>query len=531
MKTEYKYLLVWLLVNLITAFFTELYSDEAYYWMYSEFLDWGYFDHPPMVALMIKSTSFLGQNELAVRLPFIILLTLALWITYKLANVDAHLFFLSAFSIFSLNINGFLALPDTPYLFFGVLFLYQYKKYLIDKSILNAILISIIGACLLYSKYHGVLIISFTLLSNLKLLKDWKTYFIGILILLLFTPHLLWQYENDFPSYLYHMVERSAQQYKLTFTTTYLATNLLFHGPLVGVLLLIFTVSKSKDLLEKALKLILFGTLIFFLFSSLKAHVQANWTMFIIFPLLILGIRSLENHPKWINYHKKMAFGLIALLIVFRIHLIHPLVDVEKDRVKEFHGNKEFVNNVIENANGKPIVANRYQEASILSFYHPEKHYHVPALNVRSRSNQFNIWKLDSLLEGKEAYYLNNHIQNSIEIEALERNVKKLSMIKELPRVTGFSLKTAVISKTKNQLTFSVDINGPNEILKDDKTLLSIHVISPGGNRYPNHKLKNGNIVKTTILPKDKEIRVYLVSNRLKGSIQAYDKIDLTNLD
>jgi hypothetical protein len=22
-------------------------DDEAYYWVYSKFLDWGYFDHPP----------------------------------------------------------------------------------------------------------------------------------------------------------------------------------------------------------------------------------------------------------------------------------------------------------------------------------------------------------------------------------------------------------------------------------------------------------------------------------------------------
>ena len=44
--------LLWFIVNLIQAGKTGLFDDEAYYWMYSKFPAWGYFDHPPMVALM-----------------------------------------------------------------------------------------------------------------------------------------------------------------------------------------------------------------------------------------------------------------------------------------------------------------------------------------------------------------------------------------------------------------------------------------------------------------------------------------------
>ena len=38
------------ILNLLQAGFTTLNNDEAYYWMYSKFLAWGYFDHPPMIA-------------------------------------------------------------------------------------------------------------------------------------------------------------------------------------------------------------------------------------------------------------------------------------------------------------------------------------------------------------------------------------------------------------------------------------------------------------------------------------------------
>ena len=44
-------------------------EDEAYYWVWAQDLAWGYFDHPPAVAAMIRSgTAILGNTELGVRL-------------------------------------------------------------------------------------------------------------------------------------------------------------------------------------------------------------------------------------------------------------------------------------------------------------------------------------------------------------------------------------------------------------------------------------------------------------------------------
>jgi len=45
------FLSAWFLLNLFQAIFTEITNDEAYYAFWGKFLDWGYFDHPPMVAL------------------------------------------------------------------------------------------------------------------------------------------------------------------------------------------------------------------------------------------------------------------------------------------------------------------------------------------------------------------------------------------------------------------------------------------------------------------------------------------------
>ena len=46
------------------------------------FPTWGYFDHPPMIAILIKAGTFFFQGELGVRFFIVILNTLTLYIIY-----------------------------------------------------------------------------------------------------------------------------------------------------------------------------------------------------------------------------------------------------------------------------------------------------------------------------------------------------------------------------------------------------------------------------------------------------------------
>jgi len=55
------------IINLLQSYFTQLIYDESYYWYYAQKMAWGYFDHPPMVALLIKISSFFFNGELGVR--------------------------------------------------------------------------------------------------------------------------------------------------------------------------------------------------------------------------------------------------------------------------------------------------------------------------------------------------------------------------------------------------------------------------------------------------------------------------------
>src|SRR3954469_712322 len=71
-------------LRLIAAAFTPLTFDEAYYWMWSKSLAGGYYDHPPMVAFVIRlGTLIAGDTELGVRLVSILLALPMSWAVYR----------------------------------------------------------------------------------------------------------------------------------------------------------------------------------------------------------------------------------------------------------------------------------------------------------------------------------------------------------------------------------------------------------------------------------------------------------------
>ena len=71
-------------LRLVAAAFTPITFDEAYYWMWSKHLAGGYYDHPPMVAVVIRlGTLIAGDSEFGVRLVSILLALPMSWAIYQ----------------------------------------------------------------------------------------------------------------------------------------------------------------------------------------------------------------------------------------------------------------------------------------------------------------------------------------------------------------------------------------------------------------------------------------------------------------
>src|SRR5690606_22714277 len=132
---------------------------------------WGYFDHPPLTAIIIKAGYHIFQNELGIRLvPLLMNLGTILLLEKLTGREKPYLFYTIILSLAIMQIAGFMAAPDIPLIFFSAVFFWVYNKFLHSSSFGYAILLGLVMSALMYSKYHGVVIIFFTFLSNPKLL-------------------------------------------------------------------------------------------------------------------------------------------------------------------------------------------------------------------------------------------------------------------------------------------------------------------------------------------------------------------------
>ncbi len=413
----------WLLLHCIQASNTELFDDEAYYWVYSKFPAWGYFDHPPVIALLIKAGYAIFHNEFGVRLLTIILSTASLWIVESLIEKkNAFLFYAICGSMAVAQIGGMLAVPDAPLMFFIALFFYQYKRFVQNMSIVNTLLLGLVIALMFYTKYHALLIVLFTGLSNLKLFKQWQTYAACIFALLLFMPHLYWQHVNGYPSLQFHLFERNSAEYTLWYVLEFLGGQILLAGPLMGWLLLIAAFAyKPTSLSERALKFSLVGIFIFFLLASFRGKTEANWTIPSYIGLIVLSHQYLLTHLK---LRKILYAGVpVTLLLVFTGRVIMmadlpPAWWIVKD---EFHENKNFAQQVQQRAKDRPAVfLDTYQKTSKYWFYSGDSAF---ALNTTTyRRNNYNFWPIEENYIGRAAYVFGQYDKHFLNDRFVLRN-------------------------------------------------------------------------------------------------------------
>lgn len=392
-------------MHFIQASSTELLDDEAYYWVYSIFPAWGYFDHPPMVAMLIKAGYAIFHNELGVRLFSLLLSTAAVYIVDNLIEKKNYLLFYSiCISLAIIQVAGIMAVPDTPLMFFIASFFWLYRRFINNINIINALLLGICIALMLYTKYHGVLVVIFTGLSNLKLFKRYETYIAIITAIVLFTPHLYWQYVNGFPSVQFHLLERYVADYEVMFTVEFILGQLLIAGPLMGWLLLAAAaLYKPASLLERAMKFSFVGFYLFFLLSTAKGRAEANWTIPAFISMIVLSHQYLLKHDKlrkWLYYSVPVS---LALVFATRVLMIADTPVASWLGRKEFFENKTWVNQVKENAGGAPVVfIDSYQKPSKYWFYADDT---AMALNtVYYRRNNYNFWPIEDSLLGKKVY-------------------------------------------------------------------------------------------------------------------------------
>ena len=393
---------VWWIANLVQAGFTELANDEAYYHMFAERLAWGYFDHPPVTALLVWAGERLFGGELGVRFFFTVLQPLYLWILWRLIRPadagrrDAALFVVVSAATLMLQLYGFIAVPDGPLMFTTALFLLTFKWFSENRR--RAWLwMGIAMALMAYSKYHGALVVLFALAANPRQLLRPALYSSGAVALLLLVPHLVWQYEHDWASFAYHLSGRNSV-FRPGYVVEFLANVLVVFNPFfVPLYVQAWRKVKPQTPVGRALKLLPVAFIVFFMLSSLRGYVQPQWVIVSCFGLVCVLFAYARRHPRTRRYVMRAGGVTVGLIVLVRLVMIFNPLGIRF----EVFNNPESYAAIAAEADGRPVVFRYgYAVAAKYAFYTGGEAYCQP--NIRYRTHQWQFRDDDSQFIGRK---------------------------------------------------------------------------------------------------------------------------------
>jgi len=475
---------IWFILNLLQGQFTEIQEDETYYALYGEHLAWGYFDHPPMVGLMTFLSSFFFSGALGVRFFTILSSCLSLYVLWCIVNpkngdistdsttsfsveglTPNHviLFFTLAFSIVMLNIYGFITTPDVCLILFSALFLLVYQHYLEHNTWKNALLLGLMMALMIYSKYHAVLLLGLIVLSNLRLLKDGKFYVACLVALVLLLPHIIWQVKADFPSFRYHLLQRS-EPFRWSYFFEYLPNQLLVFNPFTfGAMVYVLFKHHATNVFERGLRFFFVGFFLFFWLMAFRGHVEPHWTIDCAIPVVVLIYRKSLIDEKLRRYIHRFVMPSLLLVIAFRIVLLTPLA------ARFGFGGKEAYYKAVESVAGDcPVVfRGSFQQPSLYHYFTGKESSTLCA--YFDRKTQFDLWQFDMDWAGKPVFVCghvlglsqNYHVGDVVFEGCLMKQFQSANRLKTDFSITNYDTDKTLVLHSGDTLQIHFSIYNP----------------------------------------------------------------------
>ncbi len=317
-------------------------NDEVYYWTFAVYPDLSHFDHPPMVGWVIQlfSLNLIMDSELFIRLGSVIFgiinLGLVFLIGREVRDERTGLFaaLLYTASIYGTVITGVFILPDTPQNLFWLLGLWLFfrafnEKYT-DKLRKNYLFLAfVMSGFSILSKYTGVFLIFGGLVYIISYQQIWlrrKEFFLGLLaVLLITTPILFWNIENNFISFTYQGARMDVSQggFRPDYFATEVLGQILYNNPVNFVLIVMafFALRRNKYINSNQRWLLLFTSLpmiAVFLTFSLFRQTLPHWTGPSYHSLMILAAAWLASKYPESRFPTPLrwAVGICSFIVI-----------------------------------------------------------------------------------------------------------------------------------------------------------------------------------------------------------------------
>ena len=283
----------WLL-RLIYSSQIEMLPEETYYWNYSNHLDIGYLDHPPMVAWLIRlGTTLFGTTEFGVRFGAMCSGVVGSFFIYRLtrnlfdeasALVALVLMQLLPFFFFA----GILMTPDAPMTAAWAALLFYLERALLGGRASAWWGVGLSLGLGMLSKYTiGMLIPAMFIFivwdaQSRHWLRHWGPYVAGLAALVIFSPVIYWNASHEWASFAFQTSRRLAERPQFALHKLILSVLILLTP--VGAASLAATIwSKGQgnpqgQRRRRFLQLSILTPLAVFFLFSLRHEVKFDWT-------------------------------------------------------------------------------------------------------------------------------------------------------------------------------------------------------------------------------------------------------------
>lgn len=303
-------------LRLVCATFTPLTFDEAYYWTWSKHLAGGYYDHPPLVAVVIRlGTMIAGDTELGVRLASILLVLPMSFAVYRATMLLFGSTRAASSAAVFLNVTLMVAAgtvivtPDAPLMAASSFVLLCLAELLVSGRWAWWLAVgAAVGAALL-SKYTALFfgpVILIWLLAVPELRRWLRTpwpYLGGLVALAIFSPVVIWNAEHHWVSFAKQFGRARVDQFTLRYIVELIPTQIAFATPPVFALAAmgLFALSRRGEGTRAARVLInatVWTLTIYFVWHSLHGRVEANW-FGPIYPALAIAAAVASDVARW----------------------------------------------------------------------------------------------------------------------------------------------------------------------------------------------------------------------------------------
>jgi 4-amino-4-deoxy-L-arabinose transferase-like glycosyltransferase len=329
------------LLRLILAAIIPLSPDETYYWLWSENLQPGYFDHPPMVAFWIRAgTALLGPTPLGVRFlgPLAAAVgSVLLWRAGEDLFPKRHAGLLAAAFLnatLMLGVGAIIITPDTPLLFFWIATIAACGRWVATRDGRWWLAIGAAAGGAMLSKYTAVFLLwgvfcwlLFQRDGRAALKKPWPWAAV-LLAACIFAPNVDWNATHGWVSYLKQGSRVTSFDFSRSeqFLAELLAGQFALATPLVAVMAVIgFWRLRHSSAAGPALLIWLtFLPALAFVEHVVSDRVQANWPA-IIYPACCLAAATLPEKMALCWARPALGLGFAITLLAYAQALAAPL--------------------------------------------------------------------------------------------------------------------------------------------------------------------------------------------------------------